>query len=102
MITLEDLWYGNINPHEQFLEDNEKLKELLPIMAKDREKLSVGLSPEQAEWLEKYDDIINEMHSNAEVRHSNMAFGLQQYSSLNQLHNIIKAGLRLRFLLFIK
>ena len=21
MITLEDLWYGNINPHERFLED---------------------------------------------------------------------------------
>ena len=49
MITLEDLWYGNINPHEQFLEGNEKLKELLPIMAKDREKLSSGFSPEQTE-----------------------------------------------------
>ena len=67
MITLEDVWYSNINPHEQFLEDNEKLKELLPIMAKDREKLSARLSSEQIEWLEKYDDIINEMHSNAEV-----------------------------------
>ena len=49
MITLEDLWYGNINPHERFLEGNEKLKELLPIMAKDREKLSAELSPEQTE-----------------------------------------------------
>ena len=28
MITLEDVWYSNINPHEQFIEDNEKLKEL--------------------------------------------------------------------------
>lgn len=36
-------------------------------MAKDREKLSAGLSPEQNEWLEKYDDILGEMHSNAEV-----------------------------------
>ena len=26
MMTLEDLWYGNINPHEQFLDGNEKLK----------------------------------------------------------------------------
>ena len=67
MITLEDLWYGNINPHEQFLDGNEKLKELLPIMAKDREKLSADFTPEQNDWLQKYDDIINEMHSNAEV-----------------------------------
>ena len=67
MITLEDLWYGNINPHEQFLDGNEKIKELLPIMAKDREKLSADFTPEQNDWLQKYDDIINEMHSNAEV-----------------------------------
>ena len=76
MITLEDLWYGNINPHEQFLDGNEKLKELLPIMAKDREKISADLSQEQAEWLEKYDDIINEMHSNAEVEAFKYGFRL--------------------------
>lgn len=51
MMTLEDLWYGNVNPHEEFLDDNEKFKELLPIMAKDREKLSAGFTPEQNEWL---------------------------------------------------
>ena len=76
MMTLEDLWYGNINPHEQFLDGNEKFKELLPIMAKDREKLSVGFSPEQNEWLEKYDDIINELHSNAEVEAFKYGFRL--------------------------
>lgn len=32
MITLEDVWYGNINPHEQFLDGNEKLEELLTVM----------------------------------------------------------------------
>ena len=56
--------------------DNEKLKELLPIMAKDREKLSSGLSPVQTEWLDKYDDIINEMHSNAEVEAFKYGFRL--------------------------
>lgn len=76
MITLEDLWYGNINPHEQFIDGNEKLKELLPIMAKDREKLSAELSPVQTEWLEKYDDIINEMHSYAEVEAFKCGFRL--------------------------
>ena len=76
MITLEDLWYGNINPHKQFIDSSEKLKELLPIMAKDREKLSAELSPEQTEWLDKYDDIINEMHSNAEVEAFKYGFRL--------------------------
>ena len=77
MITLEDLWYGNINPHEQFLDGNEKYRELLPIMVKDRESLSDGFSPEQNEWLQKYDDIINEMHSNAEVEASKYGFRLE-------------------------
>ena len=36
MTTLEDLWYGNVDPHEQFLDGNEKLRELLPIMSNDR------------------------------------------------------------------
>ena len=45
-------------------------------MAKDREKLSADLSPEQTEWLEKYDDIINEMHSNAEIEAFKYGFRL--------------------------
>lgn len=76
MMTLEDLWYGNINPHEQFLDGNEKLKELLSIMAKDREKLSTGFTSEQNDLLEKYDDIINELHSNAEVEAFKYGFRL--------------------------
>ena len=76
MTTLEDLWYGNINPHEQFLEGNEKPKELLPIMEKDRDNLSAELSSSQTEWLQKYDDIINEMHDNAEVEAFKYGFRL--------------------------
>jgi len=44
MTSLEDLWYGNITPFEQYLDGNEKYQELLPIMARDREKLSEGFS----------------------------------------------------------
>jgi len=67
MTTLEDLWYGNITPFEQYLDGNEKYQELLPIMARDREKLSEGFQPEKTEWLNKYDAILNEMASVAEV-----------------------------------
>lgn len=67
MTTLENLWYGNISPLEQYLDGNEKYAELLHVMGKDRAKLAQGFSPEQNEWLEKYDAIINEMNSSAEV-----------------------------------
>ena len=76
MTTLENLWYGNVIPHEQFLDGSDKLKELLLVMAKDREKLSAGFSPEQTERLNKYDDIINEMHSIAEVEAFRYGFRL--------------------------
>ena len=33
MMTLEDLWYGIINSHEQFLDGNTKCRSLLPVMA---------------------------------------------------------------------
>jgi len=37
--VLEELWYGNIEPQEQFLNRNTHFKELVSIMAKDRTKL---------------------------------------------------------------
>jgi len=76
MTVLDDLWYGNIDPSEQFLIDNTHFKELVSVMANDREKLSENLTAEQNEWLEKYDDIINEMHSVAEVEAFKYGFRL--------------------------
>jgi len=74
--VLEELWYGNIEPQEQFLSGNTHFKELVSIMAKDREKLTADFTLEQNEWLEKYDDIINEMHSTAEVEAFKYGFRL--------------------------
>jgi len=76
MTTLEDLWYGNITPFEQYLDDDEKYQELLPIMARDREKLSDGFQPDKIEWLEKYDAILNEMSTMAEVEAFKFGFRL--------------------------
>lgn len=80
MTVLDDLWYGNIDPSEQFLSGNTRFKELVSGMANDREKLSKNLTAEQNEWLEKYDDIINEMHSVAEVE--SFKFGFKLASAL--------------------
>ena len=67
MTILEDLWYGNINPHEMFLDNNRPFKHLLSLMGKNRDKLSDTLTDQQKETLTKYDEVINEMHSTAEV-----------------------------------
>ena len=64
MTILEDLWYGNINPHETFLIQNRQFKHLLSLMGKNRDKLSDTLTDQQKATLANYDDAINEMHSN--------------------------------------
>ena len=60
MTILENLWYGNIHPFEQFLERNKECKNLLRIAAKDQERLGASLTPEQAELLEKYEAAVKE------------------------------------------
>lgn len=76
MTTLENLWYGNIAPNEQYLKGNSNYKKLPPVMTECRNNLSKDLMQEQNEWLEKYDDIINEMHSVAEVEAFKFGFRL--------------------------
>lgn len=74
--VLENLWYGNIDPSKQFLSGNAHFKEFVSVMSNDREKLSENLTVEQKEWLEKYDDINNEMHYVAEVKVFKFGFQL--------------------------
>lgn len=60
---LEELWYGNISPHEAIPVD----KQFLSLMGKNREKLEETLTEKQKELLEKYDEALNDMHSCAEI-----------------------------------
>jgi len=76
MTLLENLWYGNVHPVEEFLEGNKEYKNLLRIAAMDQEKLSASLSPEQAELFEKYDSAVKEMHSVAEAEAFSCGFRL--------------------------
>ena len=79
MTTLENLWYGNIRPVEQFVEGNAEYKSLLRLVGNNREKLEATLTPEQAELFEKYYTATNEMNSTAEVEAFTYGFriGLQ-------------------------
>jgi hypothetical protein len=76
MTLLEDLWYGNIDPHEAILQNDKQFKNLLSLMGKTQDKLSDTLTERQKETLEKYDAAVNEMHSLAELSAFRYGFSL--------------------------
>ena len=63
MKTIDELWYGNIYPFEQCTRGDKRLKELLKLVAQNREELDGTLTDKQKEMLEKFEDCMNEMHS---------------------------------------
>lgn len=76
MTVLEDLWYGNIDPHETVLNDDRRFKNLLVLMGRNRDNLSATLTEQQKESLAKYDDTVNELHSLAELSAFRYGFSL--------------------------
>jgi hypothetical protein len=76
MTILEDLWYGNIDPHEAILTGSKRYKHLLSLMARNRDELNETLTDKQSETLEKYDAAVNEMHSLSEVEAFSYGFRL--------------------------
>jgi len=76
MTMLEDMWYGNLNPHEAILTENRQHKRLRSLMGRSRDELSETLTDKQLESLEKYDEAMNEMHSLAEVEAFTYGFRL--------------------------
>ncbi len=76
MTTLENLWYGNIRPVEQFVEGNKEYKNLLRLVGSNREKLEATLNPEQAKLFEKYYAAANEMNSVSETAAFKFGFDL--------------------------
>lgn len=60
---LEEFWYGNIFPQEQYASQHPDIKPLLRLADKNRTSLSETLTDAQKEVLEKYDDAVSEMNS---------------------------------------
>ena len=63
---LEDLWFGNIDPHESVAVNNEKFKTFLKEMSDTRDELTLSLSENQCKLLEVYDNKLNEINSISE------------------------------------
>ena len=47
MTTLEDLYYGNISPHERFIKRGTKVDKLVKMICKNEESLTAGLTEQQ-------------------------------------------------------
>ena len=56
MDILEDLYYGNLFPHEKCSRLDDEVKELLKLLNRNEEKLTATLSEDQKETFEKYKD----------------------------------------------
>ena len=66
MDIIKELWYGNVSPFEQCTRGDKQLKELLSLMARNRDELEETLTDKQKEILEKFEENMNEMHGIAE------------------------------------
>ena len=76
MTVLEDLWYGNIRPIENFIEGNSEYKGLLRLVSKNRDTLENELTNKQLELLEKYTASVNKMNSISETAAFQYGFSL--------------------------
>ena len=60
---LEEFWYGNVTPQEQYTNHHPEVDELLRLADKNLTKLSETLTEAQKELLQKYDESIGELNS---------------------------------------
>ena len=75
MTELEDLWYGNVIPHEQFLDGNNEYRKLLSQTVKRREELETSLTEKQKQLLTAYDAACAELNSLSDL--SAFSFGFK-------------------------
>ena len=61
MNTLEDLYYGNLFPHEKCAKLDDEVKELLKLLNRNEEKLTATLTEAQKETFGKYKDCNHEI-----------------------------------------
>ena len=47
MTTLEDLYYGNISPHERYIKQGTRVDKLVKLICKNEEELNSGLTEKQ-------------------------------------------------------
>ena len=61
MTTLEDLYYGNISPHERYIKRGTRVDKLVKLICKNEEELNTWLTEKQKETFEKFKDCTSEL-----------------------------------------
>lgn len=60
MTTLEDLYYGNINPHEMYINRGSQVDRLVKLIYKNEEALISTLTEQQKETFDKFKECQSE------------------------------------------
>ena len=66
MNVITSLWHGNITPQEDGKNNSDAMKKVIRDMAKYHEVLHEGMTEEQQEILEKFDDVWSDYTSLSE------------------------------------
>ena len=61
MNILEDLYYGNISPHERYFNQGSKVEKLVKLICKNEDELNNSLTEKQKETFEKFKDVTSEL-----------------------------------------
>ena len=61
MTTLEDLYYGNISPHERYIKRGTRVDKLVKLICKNEEELNSGLTEKPKEIFNKFTDCQKEL-----------------------------------------
>lgn len=67
MTTLEDLYYGNIIPHEHSIKRGSAYSEVLGYVVRNEDDLKATLTEQQKEIFEKLKDCESELHGMNEL-----------------------------------
>lgn len=84
MDILEDLYYGNLFPHEKCANLDDEMKELIGLLNRNEGKLTATLSDEQKETFENARTAIGKFLKSANGNPLSLDLSLEQRLSLNQ------------------
>ena len=73
---IEELWYGNLSPQEQYLEGNEEYKNHLKDMSKKQETLETTLTEKQKQLFAEYEDSAGKLSIISEAEAFRCGFSL--------------------------
>ena len=82
---INELWHGNIIPHEDSRNNTKEMKELMEYMARHHEDLLKTMTDEQKEIFEKFEDCWGEYATYAEEAIFEYAFKLGMQIAIESL-----------------